>query len=125
MKNLILFFLLALNSNLYSQEFIDDENFQDKINSSHIVVVEFWAEFNKNNAFNDWSKIKGSSYYRINVADAPIAKKKYRIKMAPTLIIFKEGDRNTVFKAGLDLLCPVDINGINAAIDEAKLADKF
>ena len=125
MKNIFLFLLLLISSNLYSQEFITDDNFKDKINSSHIVIIEFWADFNKQNAFNDWSNIKGGPYYRVNIADAPLSKKKYRIRMAPTVIIFKEGDKNTVFKAGLDLLFPASLNDINEAIEEAKLADKF
>tara|TARA_A100000164_G_C21794265_1_gene717368 strand:+ start:292 stop:669 length:378 start_codon:yes stop_codon:yes gene_type:complete len=125
MKKLILFLLLLISSNLYSQEFITDDNFKDKINSSHIVIIEFWADFNKQNAFADWSSIKGGPYYRVNIADAPLAKKKYRVRMAPTVIIFKEGDKNTVFKAGLDLLFPASLNEINEAIEEAKLADKF
>ena len=45
--------------------------------------------------------------------------------MAPTIIIFKDGDKNKVFKAGLDLLFPSNLNNINKAIEEAKLADKF
>ena len=125
MKKFFLLILLLVGSSLYSQEFITDDNFKDKINSSHIVIVEFWADFNKENAFADWSGIKGGPYYRVNIADALLAKKKYRVRMAPTVIIFKEGDKNTVFKAGLDLLFPASLNEINEAIEEAKLADKF
>ena len=125
MKNLLFLLLLALSSSLYSQEFITDANFKDKINSSNIVIVEFWAEFNQDNAFSEWNKIKGGPYYRVNITDAPSAKKKYRIRMAPTMIIFKDGDKNKVFKAGLDLLFPSNLNNINKAIEEAKLADKF
>ena len=93
MKNLLFLLLLALSSSLYSQEFITDANFKDKINSSNIVIVEFWAEFNQDNAFSEWNKIKGGPYYRVNITDAPSAKKKYRIRMAPTMIIFKDGDK--------------------------------
>ena len=125
MKKLILFLLLLISSNLYSQEFITDDNFKDKINSSHIVIIEFWADFNKQNAFADWSSIKGGPYYRVNIADAPLAKKKYRVRMAPTVIIFKEGDKNTVFKAGLDLLVPVTLDELMESIQELKTANKF
>ena len=75
MKNLLFLLLLTLSSNLYSQEFITDANFKDKINSSNIVVIEFWADFNKQNAFKDWGKVKGGPYYRVNIIDAPSAKK--------------------------------------------------
>ena len=125
MKKVITFLLILIASNLYSQEFITDDNFNVKINSSHIVVVEFWADFNKQNAFSDWGSIEGGAYYRVNIVDAPSAKKKYRIRMAPTILIFKEGEKQEMFKAGLDLLLPVNLNDINKAIQEVKLADKF
>ena len=96
------------------------------INIEYILIVSIsYSQENKQNAFADWSSIKGGPYYRVNIADAPLAKKKYRVRMAPTVIIFKEGDKNTVFKAGLDLLFPASLNDINEAIEEAKLADKF
>ena len=45
--------------------------------------------------------------------------------MAPTLIIFNQGSKEEVFKAGLDLLCPVTLDELNEALDELKTADKF
>ena len=45
--------------------------------------------------------------------------------MAPTLIIFKDGIKETVFKAGLDLMLPADLNDIQEAIDEINNASKF
>ena len=32
-----------------------------------ITVVEFWVEFNKDNAFKDWDKLKGVEYYRVDI----------------------------------------------------------
>ena len=45
--------------------------------------------------------------------------------MAPTLIIFKDGIKETVFKAGLDLMLPADLNDIQEAINEINNASKF
>ena len=45
--------------------------------------------------------------------------------MAPTLIIFKDGIKEVVFKAGLDLECPVDLDELQEAIDELKKASQF
>jgi hypothetical protein len=45
--------------------------------------------------------------------------------MAPTLIIFNQGRKEEVFKAGLDLLCPVTLEELEEALDEIKTADKF
>ena len=132
-KNIILFIFLLLSFSGYSQEYIDDSNFEDKINHKEafgddettIVVIEFWAKFNEVNAFADWDKVDGVKYYRVDIAKAPAAKKKYRIRMAPTLIIFKDGINEESFKAGLDLECPVTLDELNEAIEEVKKAGQF
>ena len=132
-KNIILFIFLLLSYVGYSQEYIDDSNFDDKINEqsafgddeTNIVVVEFWAKFNEANAFADWDKVEGVKYYRVDIAKAPAAKKEYRIRMAPTLIIFKDGINEESFKAGLDLECPVTLDELNEAIEEVKKAGQF
>ena len=45
--------------------------------------------------------------------------------MAPTLIIFKDGIKEEVFKAGLDLVLPANLNEIQEAINEVNTASKF
>ena len=133
----ILAFLLTFN--LYSQEevpleyWIDDSNFENKINEKEAfgsnleqtVVVEFWAKFNEVNCFGDWDKLEDVVYYRVDIAKAPQAKKKYKVRMAPTLIIFKGGVKETVFKAGLDLVLPADLQEIQEAINEVNTASQF
>ena len=133
MKNLIFILLLFLPFLNYSQEYIDDSNFDDKINEqsafgddeTNIVVVEFWAKFNEANAFADWNKVEGVKYYSVDIAKAPSAKKEYRVRMAPTIIIFKDGINEESFKAGLDLECPVTLDELIEAIEEVKTANQF
>ena len=133
MKNFIFILLLFLPFLNYSQEYIDDSNFDDKINEqsafgddeSSIVVIEFWAKFNEVNAFADWNKVEGVKYYRVDIAKAPAAKKEYRVRMAPTIIIFKDGINEESFKAGLDLECPVTLDELIEAIEEVKTANQF
>ena len=132
-KNIILFIFLLISYIGHSQEYIDDSNFEDKINEksafdddeTNIVVIEFWAKFNEANAFADWDKVEGVKYYRVDIAKAPAAKKKYRIRMAPTIIVFNKGIKEDSWKAGLDLECPVDLEELQEAIEEVKTADKF
>ena len=133
----IIAFLLTFN--LYSQEevpleyWIDDSNFENKINEKEAfgsnleqtVVVEFWAKFNEANCFGDWDKLEDVVYYRVDIAKAPQAKKKYKVRMAPTLIIFKGGVKETVFKAGLDLVLPADLEEIQEAINDVNTASQF
>ena len=133
MRNFILILMLALPLASFSQNWADDSSLDKIINSkdafgddeSSIVVIEFWAKFNESNAFSDWDKLKGVQYYRVDIAKAPKAKKEYRVRMAPTLIIFKDGINEESFKAGLDLECPVDLAELQEAIEEVKTAGAF
>ena len=133
MKKVILILLLCLPTVSFTQEYINDSNFDDKISQqsafgddeSIIVVIEFWAKFNEVNAFQDWNKVEGAKYYRVDLAKAPKAKKEYRVRMAPTLIIFKDGINEESFKAGLDLECPVTLEELQEAIEEVKKAGQF
>ena len=45
--------------------------------------------------------------------------------MAPTLIIFKDGVKEVMFKAGLDLELPADLKEIQEAINEVNAASQF
>ena len=120
-------------SNVFGQEWITDSNFDDKIHEKSafgddemsIIVVEFWAKFNDVNAFQDWDKVQGVKYYRVDISKSPEAKKKYRIRMAPTIIVFNKGIKEDSWKAGLDLECPVTLDELQEAIEEVKTADKF
>jgi thiol-disulfide isomerase/thioredoxin len=125
--------LLLISFNVSAQEWISDDNFDNKINEKQAfgddqnkpVIVEFYAKFNDANKFEQWSELKDVIYYRADIATCPTAKKKYKVRMAPTLIIFKDGIKETVFKAGLDLMLPVDLNEIQEAVDEVNTASQF
>ena len=122
-----------MSFSMSAQEWITDDNFDSKINErkafgddqSLPVVVEFYAKFNDANKFDDWDKLENVIYYRADVSSNPNAKKKYKIRMAPTLIIFKDGIKETVFKAGLDLVLPVNLKEIQEVINEINNASKF
>ena len=125
--------LLLLCFNVYGQEWIDDSNFDNKINErsafgddqSLPVVVEFWAEFNDGNKFTEWNKLENVVYYRADITKCSAAKKKYKVRMVPTMIIFKDGIKEIIFKAGLDLVLPAELNEIQEAVNEINTASKF
>ena len=136
MKQLILLlipFLTFSQSDVPDEYWIDDSNFEDKINTNNAfgddevkpVVIEFWAKFNEANCFAEWEELEDAVYYRVDIAKAPETKKKYKVRMAPTVIIFKDGIKETVFKAGLDLMLPADVSEIQDAINEVNTASQF
>ena len=125
--------LLLLSFNLTAQNWITDENFDNKINERKAfaddqtlpVIVEFYAKFNDAYKFEEWNKLENVIYYRADISKCPEANKKYRVRMAPTLIIFKGGIKEIVFKAGLDLVLPADLNEIQESINKINNASKF
>ena len=125
--------LLLLCFNTYGQEWVNDSNFDNKINERSAfgddqtlpVVIEFWAEFNDGNKFVDWDKLTNVVYYRADISKCPAAKKKYKVRMVPTIVIFKEGIKEIMFKAGLDLMLPASLGEIQEAIDEVNTASSF
>ena len=131
MKYLLTVLLLLTTTTVLSQEWITDKDFEEKITAGSafddneeddVIIVEFWAEFNKDNAFQDWEKInnlEGVTYYRCDIATSPQLKKELRIRMAPTLLLYLKGDAYIKFtaRAKLDLLCPVDYDKMVRAIE--------
>ena len=136
MRTLILLLISALahaQSDVPEKYWINDSNFEDVVGNNNAfgddnnetIVVEFWAKFNEANCFNEWKQIKDASYYRVDISKAPQAKKKYRIRMVPTVLVFKSGSMEKIFKAGLDLTLPVGLAEIQEAINEINLASNF
>jgi thiol-disulfide isomerase/thioredoxin len=135
MKNFILILFTTFcfsQSDVPEKYWLNDDTFDEVVigsafddNEGDTILVEFWAEFNAENCFAEWDQIKNAKYYRINIADSPKTKKQYRVRMAPTLIIFKNGSKQNVFKAGLDLLLPTDLKEVQETINEINNANKF
>ena len=139
MKNPIFILFLLFNIQTHAQSvvpdkyWLDDSNYEEVINGKdafgddevEVKVVEYWAKFNEKNCFADWNKLEDVQYYRVDIAKAPLAKKKYRVRMAPTLFIIVDGEILFKFKAGLDLLFPATLEEVKEAIAEAKLSNQF
>ena len=134
MKNLLIFFFLIFSFNLQAQDWVGDKDYKKKIhekspfedNQGSIVIIEFWVKFNNDNSFKESNKLKNvTHYYRCNLASNPILKKKYKVRMAPTILIFKDGILEESFRAGLDLECPVTLKELQLTIKETRLSNQF
>ena len=138
MKKLFLFIsIFFVTTTIHAQDWVTDNNFDEVISgqsgfgdSEDVIVVEFWAEFNKQNAFVEWSKLEKLDrvrYYRADIGTCPSLKKKFKIRMVPTILIFSGGDAFIKFKAkaGLDLECPVDFPKLEKAIEVVRQEASF
>jgi thiol-disulfide isomerase/thioredoxin len=136
MKYLILIlipFISFSQSDVPDKYWLDDSTFEEIISDNsafgddneETILVEFWAKFNEANCFAEWEQVKDATYYRVDIAKAPKTKKEYRVRMAPTILIFKNGSVEASFKAGLDLELPTDLEEIQETINEINNANKF
>mgnify|MGYP007048711051 CR=1 FL=1 len=81
----MLILLLVVCNTMHAQEWITDDDFDVKISGKNaygesyaVVVVEFYASFNKDNEFKDWDLLEGVKYYKCDIKKAPQAKKNYK-----------------------------------------------
>lgn len=133
MKKLIFIFLVLLPTLSFSQQVITDANFEKAIegrsafqdDNIQIVVIEFWASFNDENSFKGWNKLEGVKYYKCDIAKSPKAKKKYKVRTIPHIVIFKEGYAEVHIKAGLDFTISESLEEIQLEIEELKKESKF
>jgi len=137
MKKILILILIPFLSftqvDVPDEYWLDDNTFEEIISGDtafgdddqETVVIEFWAKFNEANCLADWDLIENAAYYRVDIANAPIAKKKYKVRMAPTIIIFRAGVKEFQWKAGLDLELPTSIEEIQESIDEINNANQF
>ena len=135
MKYLILIlipFISFSQVDVPDEYWLTDDNFEEAIlsgafgdDNEQTVLIEFWAKFNEVNCFAEWDQIENAKYYRIDIAKAPKIKKEYKVRMAPTLLIFKNGVVEHSFKAGLDLELPTDLKELQEAINETNEAGNF
>lgn len=72
-------------------------------NMDGLVVIEFNAGFNDANKYTSLNNLSGARLYRIDIEKNPSFKTKYNIKSLPTIILFRDGDEQWRWTAGLDM----------------------
>ena len=123
MKKLLLLLLLICLTVHANVEFLNNNNFNNKI-SKGIVVVEYWAEWNNANKFKELNELKDCTVYRACIAKCNNAASKYNIKAIPTVIIYDNGEEVARFSPNIMLQLEATGKDVQSAIDEIVL-NKF
>ena len=123
MKKLLLLLLLTCLTVHANVEFLNNNNFNNKI-SKGIVVVEYWAEWNNTNKFKELKDLKDCTVYRACIAKCNDAANKYNIKAIPTVIIYDNGEEVARFSPNIMLQLEATGKDVQSAIDEIVL-NKF
>lgn len=116
MKNLFYFFLL-ISMMAFGQMTIKESDL-DKVLKEDIVVIEFYAEWNKDNMV-DLSVFKDVKTYLINVEDCPNLVDEYKILSVPTVIIFY--NKEVVQKYEADLTFQLCVKAARKKVEELVL----
>ena len=107
----------------FSQDFISSNDFKNKI-AKDIVVVEFWADWNKTNQFNELNKLKDCNIYRIDIMSSMDIQTDYNVTAIPTVIVFDNGVEKIRFNPNVMFQLEADKKTIQHSIDTLTL-NKF
>ena len=99
-----------------AQEVITASNFDSKI-AKDISVVEFWADWNKQNQFEEINKLKETGKYRVDIMNDAGLQAEYNITAIPTVIIFDNGVEKERFNANIMFQLEVDRKTIQNSVD--------
>ena len=107
----------------YSQDFVTADNFKEKI-AKDVVAIEFWADWNKMNQFNELNKLKGSNAYRIDIMSYMDVQMNYNVTAIPTVIIFDNGVEKARFNPNVMFKLDADKKTVQHSVDTITL-NKF
>ena len=119
---LIMVFMFICGTAL-SQDYITADNFKNKI-AKDVVVVEFWADWNKMNQFNELNKLKGCNIYRIDIMSYMDIQMNYNVTAIPTVIIFDNGVEKARFNPNVMFKLDADKKTVQHSVDTITL-NKF
>tara|TARA_Y100001951_G_scaffold98643_1_gene99689 strand:+ start:348 stop:716 length:369 start_codon:yes stop_codon:yes gene_type:complete len=122
MKNLILILFIIISNTIYAQDFLHEDDYEKKTKQG-IVLVEFWADFNKINQV-PLKKIYDCKKYRVDMSQDPSLMAKHSIMAVPTVIIYHNGKEIKRFLPSLMMKLDADVKDIQGIIDEL-VGDKF
>ena len=111
---LIMLFIFGCSA-AFSQTFINGD-FNEKI-AKDVGAVEFWADWNAANQFNDLAKLKECNVYRLDIMANADTQAKYDVSAIPTVIIFDNGVEKCRFNANIMFQLEADRKIIQNSID--------
>ena len=106
-----------------AQEFADNSNFKNKI-AKDVVAIEFLADWNKMNQFNELNKLKGCNVYRVDIMSSMDIQNDYNVTAIPTVIIFDNGIEKARFNPNVMFKLDADKKKVKHSVDTITL-NKF
>lgn len=115
--NKIIITLILCTHVCFGQTFISENNYKSKTGSG-IVVVEVWADFNKDNSVDWINDLNDCVVYRIRLEDCS----ELNVKTVPTVIIYSSGEEHSRYKANIMLQLDATKKELQKVINEIVLS---
>ena len=116
---LIMLFIFGCSA-AFSQTFINGD-FNEKI-AKDVVAVEFWADWNAANQFNDLAKLKECNVYRLDIMANADTQAKYDVSAIQTVIIFDNGIEKVRFNPNIMFQLDADKKTVQNSVDTIVLS---
>ena len=99
----------------FGQDFINGD-FNEKI-AKDVVAVEFWADWNAANQFNDLAELKECEKYRLDIMANSDTQIEYNVSAIPTIIIFDNGVEKCRFNPNIMFKLDADRKIVQNSVD--------
>ena len=127
MKKLIIFGMLMLTTLFGQVKELTDENF-DKATRRGMVVVEFYASWNKANIvtlLDTWDNFEVNRVYRLNVETYDKIMTSQNVVVLPTIIFYLDGDEAGRLQGNMKFQLETTIKELNKMVEDIYNEDKF
>ena len=127
MKKLIIFGMLMLTSLFGQIKELTDENFE-KATKRGMVVVEFYASWNKANIvtlLDTWDNFEVNRVYRINIETYDKIMTSENVVVLPTIIFYLDGEEAGRLQGNMQFKLETTIKELDKIVEEAYNDDKF
>ena len=127
MKKLIIFGMLMLTTLFGQVKELTDENF-DKATRRGMVVVEFYASWNKANIvtlLDTWDNFEVNRVYRLNVEKYDKIMTSQNVVVLPTIIFYLDGDEAGRLQGNMKFQLETTIKELDKIVEDIYNEDKF
>ena len=127
MKQLIIFGMLMLTTLFGQLKELTDENFE-KATKRGMVVVEFYAGWNKANIvtlLDTWDNFEVNRVYRINIETYDKIMTSENVVVLPTIIFYLDGEEAGRLQGNMKFQLETTVKQLDKMVEEIYNEDKF
>ena len=127
MKKLIIFGMLMLTTMFGQIKELTEENFE-KATKRGMVVVEFYAGWNKANIvtlLDEWDNFEVKRVYRLNIETYPKIQTNQNVVVLPTIIFYLDGEEAGRLQGNMKFQLETTTKELDKMVEDIYNEDKF